>query len=270
MMGLRVGIASDAGRKCLKRRTVPPWAIASIQFADQPHRVELPFVRSAHADLFEALEKPERWEDRAHLFHDALAQRFRFAGSAPENRAARKNSYLRFLRGWAVDSSSVEGAVLKGWVESRFGLVPTYHKLRIGALGDEAYQSYTDEWTRGSAHTSDVFTQLDLLYEFTQDELERRHPDEAGVLLYRGVDENAEHAVIAQEGKRRFVVRLNNLCSFTLERELAWEFGSTVWEARVPFARIFFFSGLFPTSLLRGESEHLVIGGELRVVRVMD
>jgi NAD+--dinitrogen-reductase ADP-D-ribosyltransferase len=254
----------------LKHRTVPPWAVASIQFADHPQRVELPGVREQHEALFSALEPLTAWEDRAHLFHEYTAERFHLVGQSPENRTARKNSYLRYLRGWAVDSSSIEGAVLKGWVEARFGLLPTFHKRRIGALGDEAYAAYTEEWTHGSAHTNEVFSQLDLLYEFTQDELERRHPMETGIRLYRGVDENSEHAVITQEGKRQFVVRLNNLCSFTLERELAWEFGSTVWEAQVPFAKIFFFSGVFPTSLLRGEAEHLVIGGELRVKRVMD
>lgn len=254
----------------MKHRTVPAWAVASIQFADNPQRVELPGVREDHLGFFEAAEQLHSWEERAHLFHEYLAERYELKGQSPASRTARKSSYLRYLRGWAVDSSSIEGAVLKGWVEARFGLLPTFHKRRIGALGDEAYQAFTEEWTDGSAHTNEVFSQLDLLYEFTQDELERRHPMETRIRLYRGVDENAEHAVIAQEGKRQFVVRLNNLCSFTLERELAWEFGSTVWEAEVPFAKIFFFSGLFPTSLLRGEAEHLVIGGELRVRRVMD
>jgi NAD+---dinitrogen-reductase ADP-D-ribosyltransferase len=254
----------------LKHRTVPPWAVASIQFADDPQRVELPGVRAAHREFFDGLEPLPTWEARAQRFHDYLDDRFQLSGQSPLSRTARKNSYLRYLRGWAVDSSSIEGAVLKGWVEARFGLLPTFHKRRIGALGDDAYQAYTDEWTHGATHTNEVFSQLDLLYEFTQDELELRHPREARICLYRGVDENAEHSVISQQGKRQFVVRTNNLCSFTLERELAWEFGSTVWEAAVPFAKIFFFSGLFPTSLLRGEAEHLVIGGELRVRRVMD
>jgi NAD+---dinitrogen-reductase ADP-D-ribosyltransferase len=254
----------------LKHRTVPPWAVGTIQFSQDPRRVELPGVRAEHQTLFDRLEAIDGWEERAHQFHQYLAERFRLEGSAPENRTARKNSYLRYLRGWAVDSSSVEGAVLKGWVESRFHLLPTFHKRRIGALGDDGYQAYTEEWTHGSTHTNEIFSQLDLLYEHTQDELERRHPLERTLRLYRGVDENSEHSIIAQEGRRQFIVRLNNLCSFTAERELAWEFGSTVWEADVPFGKVTFFSGLFPTSLLRGEAEHLVIGGELRVRRVME
>ena len=33
-----------------------------------------------------------------------------------------RNSYLRFLKGWKIDSNSVAGAVLKRWVESRIGI----------------------------------------------------------------------------------------------------------------------------------------------------
>jgi NAD+--dinitrogen-reductase ADP-D-ribosyltransferase len=62
---------------------------------------------------------------------------------------------------------------------------------------------------------------------------------------------------------------MNNISSFTSDRECAWEFGSTVWEARIPMAKIFFFSDLLPDSILRGEQEYLVIGGEYRVRRLL-
>ena len=62
---------------------------------------------------------------------------------------------------------------------------------------------------------------------------------------------------------------MNNLSSFTSERECAWEFGSTVWETSVPTAKIFFFSGLLPDSILKGEDEYLVIGGEYRVKELL-
>ena len=64
------------------------------------------------------------------------------------------------------------------------------------------------------------------------------------------------------------VVGLNNLCSFTDDQERAWEFGSTVWEARVALPRIFWASWLL-VGALQGEREALVVGGELRVVRVL-
>ena len=58
---------------------------------------------------------------------------------------------------------------------------------------------------------------------------------------------------------------MNSLSSFTRERERAWEFGSTVFEAQVPVPRVFFASELLPHGILKGEREVLVIGGELRV-----
>jgi NAD+--dinitrogen-reductase ADP-D-ribosyltransferase len=46
---------------------------------------------------------------------------------------------------------------------------------------------------------------------------------------------------------------------------VAWEFGSSAWEVRVPLAKLLFFSGLLPKSCLAGESEHLVLGGYYNV-----
>ncbi|HET6419549.1 MAG TPA: NAD(+)--dinitrogen-reductase ADP-D-ribosyltransferase, partial [Geobacteraceae bacterium] len=66
-------------------------------------------------------------------------------------------------------------------------------------------------------------------------------------------------------GKRERLVRLNNLSSFTSDEERAWEFGFTVWEVKVPVCKIFFFNELLPNSILKGEGEFIVIGGEYRV-----
>ena len=60
-------------------------------------------------------------------------------------------------------------------------------------------------------------------------------------------------------------VRLNNLSSFTSDAEVAWEFGSHVWQVHVPLAKILFFSGLLPRHLLEGEAEFLVLGGDYHV-----
>ena len=57
--------------------------------------------------------------------------------------------------------------------------------------------------------------------------------------------------------------------SFTSDEERAWEFGSTVWEVHVPLGKIFFYNDLLPGSIMKGEGEYLVIGGEYRVRRVM-
>ena len=107
--------------------------------------------------------------------------------------------------------------------------------------------------------------QLDLLYTFCQDELARRHPDRRHLTLYRGTHDPEEYAVSDGAVHDATIVRLNNLSSFTSDREVAWEFGSSVWAVQVPLAKIVFFSGLLPRHLLEGESEFLVLGGEYRV-----
>ena len=87
--------------------------------------------------------------------------------------------------------------------------------------------------------------------------------------LFRGTHDASEHEVLEQVSKREQIVRLNNLVSLTCDEERAWEFGSVVWEMRAPAAKVFFFDRLFPTSIMKGEGEYLVIGGEYRVRRVM-
>jgi len=59
------------------------------------------------------------------------------------------------------------------------------------------------------------------------------------------------------------------LSSFTPDAERAFEFGSTVWAVRVPAAKVFFWSQLFPHGILKGEDEFLVIGGLYRVRTVL-
>ena len=155
--------------------------------------------------------------------------------------------------------------MLKSWVESRFGLLATFHK---GRLADEraAREAFMLDRTRGAAKSIGVLMQLDLLYTFCQDELRRRFPDEQWKTLYRGTHDSEEYTVQNETGaKRDALVQLNNLSSFTSDPEVAWEFGSSAWEVKVPFAKIVFFSGLLPKSCLAGESEHLVLGGYYNV-----
>jgi NAD+--dinitrogen-reductase ADP-D-ribosyltransferase len=60
-------------------------------------------------------------------------------------------------------------------------------------------------------------------------------------------------------------MRLNNLNSFTADFEKAWEFGTRVIEADVPLSKILFMCGVLPRTLLKGEDEYLVIGGDYEV-----
>jgi NAD+---dinitrogen-reductase ADP-D-ribosyltransferase len=248
---------------------LPPWAIASRHFAADPQPIEVQGVREANRFLFQMLDGIADPEERARRFDSYVTVKFQLHQWQREEtdtaRRSLKNSYLRFLRGWGVDSSSIEGAVLKGWVESRMGLPPTYHRARIDGPDSEAYQRYALDRVRGHARTNAIASQLDLLYTFTQYELGRRRPGERWLTLWRGVHDAAEHEVLERASRRDWLVRMNNLSSFTDDRERAWEFGSNVFEAQVPAPRIFFESDLLPHSILKGEREVLVIGGELRV-----
>jgi NAD+---dinitrogen-reductase ADP-D-ribosyltransferase len=170
-----------------------------------------------------------------------------------------------------MDASSVEGAVLKGWVESRIGITPTFHRapLPAGAQDGAAWARYVADRTRGHAWTSAIDAQLDLLYTFTQYELARRRGGERWMTLWRGLNDLDAHEVVERLPGRESIIRMNNLCSFTDDRERAWEFGSVVVEARVGLPRVFFAGDVLPRSILRGEREVLVFGGEVRVTRIL-
>jgi NAD+--dinitrogen-reductase ADP-D-ribosyltransferase len=251
---------------------LPPWVIASRHFNDNPQPLEIQGVRLANRFLFDKLDALASADERAAVFNDYMSVKFQLHQWQQETATARKslkNSYLRFLRGWMMDSNSVEGAVLKGWVESRIGLAPTFHNVPIAGVHDEKYLQYAHDRTKGSARTSAINSQLDLLYEYCQYELAKRYPDGGNLTLYRGTYERCEYDVLETLSKREEVVRLNNLNSFTMDEERAWEFGFIVWEVKVPLAKIFFYSELLPNSILKGEGECLVIGGEYRVKRLM-
>jgi NAD+---dinitrogen-reductase ADP-D-ribosyltransferase len=251
---------------------LPPWIIASRHFNDNPQHLEIQGVRPANRFLFDKLDSLAQQEERAAVFNDYMSVKFQLHQWQQETASARKslkNSYLRFLRGWMMDSNSVEGAVLKGWVESRMGLPPTFHNARIAGIHDEQYLRYAVDRTKGSARTSAINSQLDLLYEYCQYELAKKYPNRNLLTLYRGTYERCEHDILETISKREEIVRLNNLNSFTTDEERAWEFGFIVWEVQVPLAKIFFFSELLPNSILKGEGECLVIGGEYRVKRLL-
>lgn len=251
---------------------LPPWVIASRHFNDNPQPLEIQGVRRVNRFLFDKLDSIDSAEERACVFNDYMSVKFQLHQWQDQTATARKslkNSYLRFLRGWMMDSNSVEGAVLKGWVESRIGLGPTFHHERISDIHDQSYLRYAIDRTKGSTRTSAINSQLDLLYEYCQYELARKYPHRNFLTLYRGTFDRCETDILETISKREEIVRLNNLNSFTTDEERAWEFGFIVWEVKVPLAKIFFFSELLPNSILKGEGECLVIGGEYRVKRLM-
>ena len=264
-------IAEDHSRSScsLNRCNLSPWIIGSEEFQANPLPVEIDGVRATNPGLFRCLESMADSEQRRRFFHEYLAGKFNLDEQIMRNGKARPIfSYLHLLRAWGADSNGPSGAVMKSWAESRFGILATYHQ---GRLADDASarQNFILDRQRGAAKSIGALMQLDLLYTFCQDELRRRFPGEKWVMLYRGTHDSEEYN-IRKTGdgageKRAALVQLNNLSSFTSDAEVAWEFGSSAWEVRVPFAKIVFFSGLLPKHILSGESEYLVLGGYYNV-----
>jgi len=251
----------------LNRCNLPPWVIRGQSFQEHPQPLELDGVAVGDRRLWELLAGIASPAERARVFHDYVSVKFRLHEWELHERSARaslRHSYVHCLHGWGMDSNGRAGAVLKAWVESRFGLAPTYHS-GVLAADPAARMHYLEDRMRGAARTIGVNMQLDLLYTYCQHELRRRHPGATHLSLFRGTHDPEEYSVSRED---RDLVELNNLSSFTSEAETAWEFGSSVWELSIPLPKIVFFSGLLPPHLLGGESEHLVLGGVYRIRRL--
>jgi NAD+--dinitrogen-reductase ADP-D-ribosyltransferase len=252
---------------------LPAWYIGSLAFNERPQRFELLTVQPARQGLFGQLDKIDDPDERTQWFNRYVTAKFHLDELDRDHTQGAKrslrNTYVRYLRGWGVDSNSIEGAVLKAWVESRIGLRPTFHRGKLNYDKPDEELVFATDRMKGLAGRNAIFTQLDLVYGFCQYELNRRQPGQAWLPLYRGTHDPQEYHTLQVVSPRERIVRLNNISSFTPDAERAFEFGSTVWEMRIPVVKIFFHSQLFPQSILKGEDEFLVIGGIYRVKTVL-
>lgn len=246
---------------------VPTGLLASRAFNDHPLRMHIAGVRETNPALFEMLDDADDAAQAAEAFEKYMQAMFG-DGTAPTRRHNGRRfhaSYRQLLEGWGYDANGPAGAVLKGWVESRFGLPPVFHKAPIRRTGSAAWVAYVEEKMSSRYHNNSINQQLDLLYEFCQWSLARHFRAGRRIALYRGVNDFAEHEILARQDRHSAVVRLNSLTSFTAERTVADTFGDVVIEAQVPAVKILFFRELLPSHPLMGESEYLVIGGEYQV-----
>lgn len=253
----------------INRCNLPAVILGSLTFQRHPVALELDGVAALHRRLFRQLDATASAAQRALLFQSHMDAVFSLAHpeqagyreGASRNRA--KASYLRMLRGWSFDADGMEGAVLKGWVESRFGLLPRHHGGAIRDPSDPTYRHFLELRTRGLYGTNALEAQLDLLYAYAQYELARGHPGATHLSLYRGVNRVETHEFAWADATQR-VMLFNNLTSFSANRERADEFGDAILEVRMPLAKIFFYQQLLP-GLLQGEDEYAVIGGMYEV-----
>jgi len=259
---------------------VPTGLLASAAFNEFPIPLHISGTREAHSSLFQRLNTVQvppfekgglggiaDAAEASRTFQDYMTVVFGL-DHAPEpgERRRYRTSYLRLLKDWGFDANSPAGAVLKGWVESRFGLFPSFHKEPLKRFNSHEWLVYIEEKMSSRFHNNSIYMQLDVLYEFCQWSLARFHaPGKKHMTLYRGSNDLREHRLLQNLKGREAIIRLNNLVSFTSQPEIADEFGDTIIEAEVPLPKILFYNDLLRQHPLRGEAEFLVIGGDYRV-----
>ncbi|GAB4088796.1 NAD(+)--dinitrogen-reductase ADP-D-ribosyltransferase [Hydrogenophaga soli] len=261
---------------------VPAPVLASEAFNANPVPLSIAGTREAHPGLFALLARSPSLAEAAEVFVHYLDIAFGLCRpppaesarwSAAEQRRWR-SSWRKLLQGWGMDANGPAGAVLKGWAESRFGLVPGFHKAALRRFPSAAWVAYLEEKASSRFHNNSIHQQLDLLYEFCQWALQRHPPpgaEPAGqparhLRLWRGSTRCEEQLVSGNLLSRHCTVRLNNVVSFSLSREEASCFGDWVFEALVPASKVLVFPGLLPGHLLQGEQEVLALGGDYAVV----
>jgi NAD+--dinitrogen-reductase ADP-D-ribosyltransferase len=194
------------------------------------------------------------------------------ASLGPAEQRRWRSSWRKLLQGWGMDSNGTAGAVLKGWVESRFGMVPSFHKAALGRFPSDAWMTYLQEKAASRHHSNNIYQQLDLLYEYCQWALRSHAPSVAEgqspghLRLWRGSNRYEEQINAGDLQSRRCTVRLNNLVSFSLSQEAASCFGDWVFEVQVPLCKVVVFPGLLPGQVLQGEQEVLALGGDFEVM----
>ena len=111
--------------------------LADVAFNRSSRRLTISGVREMNGPLFEMLGRAESLVEAREAFSTYMTAMFGIDAEQRERRAGR----ARFLivspadQGMGYDSNSPEGAVLKGWVESRFGIPPLFHKTPIRRIG---------------------------------------------------------------------------------------------------------------------------------------
>lgn len=244
---------------------VPAGLLASASFNEFPMPLSIRGTREAHSRLFESLNLTGSPGEARQCFLEYMSTVFA-SGISLDGARRFRASYLQVLEGWGFDSNGQAGAVLKGWVESRFGLFPTFHKAPIRRFNSVEWIAYVEDKMSSRFNNNAILAQLDLLYEFCQWTMLRffatgkRH-----IRLYRGSNDMNDRQLVQGIDTRTAIVRLNNLSSFTMQRSIADEFGDTIIETEVPIVKILYFNELLLPHTLQGESEYMVIGGDYRI-----
>jgi NAD+--dinitrogen-reductase ADP-D-ribosyltransferase len=260
-----------SARLSLNRCNLPAAILGGPTYQAHPAPLTLDGIHPLHEDLFAALAGIGSHPERAQRFMDYMTVHFCLehleeAGLDPRRKKNERvnANYLRMVRGWSFDSDGREGAVLKSWVETRFGLLARHHAGPLGDGDSDARHAYMRQAAAGIYATNAIETQLDLLYTYCQYELGVQHPHATHLTLYRGINRIDEHEVLGRRDNGCYLVLLNNLNSFSASRERADEFGDYIMDVSAPLPKIFFYNQLLPGTL-KGENEFVLIGGVYEV-----
>ncbi|MFZ4624130.1 MAG: NAD(+)--dinitrogen-reductase ADP-D-ribosyltransferase [Rhodoferax sp.] len=258
---------------------VPARVLASTGFNAHPQPLAIAGTCEAHEKLFALLDSSHDMNEAHDIFVHYLTLAFGLRKPEPHELASMgqaeqrrwRNSWRRLLQGWGMDANGPAGAVLKGWVESRFGLAPSFHKAALAHFPSEAWMTYLQEKAASRHNNNNIHQQLDLLYEFSQWALRRicaqgDTPAARHLRLWRGSNQCEEQVVAGRLQNRRCTVRLNNIVSFSLSQEDASCFGDWIFEVQVPMCKVLVFPDMLPGQVLQGEQEVLAIGGDYEVM----
>jgi NAD+--dinitrogen-reductase ADP-D-ribosyltransferase len=258
-------------RSSLNHCNLPAELLGSHIYQQHPVPLTIDCVAELHGAFFCGLDNIQKAEERAVHFRQYMCSAFLLgqseeAGFVPEKSIIHreKADYLRLLRGWMFNPDGIEGAVMKRWVESRFGLLTLNHHGLLNGESSAASQAYHSDYVRGLYNSNALESQLDLLYSYCQYELQRRFPDRTHWRLYRGVNHIEKHNSLGNMSGGQQLLLFNNLNSFSCDRDLSDTFGDIILEAHVPVTKLLYFPELL-TGVLKGEYEYLLIGGVYQV-----
>jgi NAD+--dinitrogen-reductase ADP-D-ribosyltransferase len=258
---------------------VPAPLLGSTAFNAHPVVLSIAGTCEAHHGLFSLLQGSRDLTEAQDMFVHYLSIAFglrkpdphELKSMGPSEQRRWRSSWRKLLQGWGMDSNGAAGAVLKGWVESRFGLMPSFHKAPLARFPSPAWIAYLQEKASSRLNNNNIFQQLDLLYEYCQWSLRRmgtqsRAAPVQHLRLWRGSNRCEEQLVAGRLQNRRCTVRLNNLVSFSLSADDASCFGDWVFEVQVPTCKVLVFPDLLPGQVLQGEQEVLALGGNYEVM----
>lgn len=241
------------------RINIPARLFVSREYNIGVHEIEIDGVMLYNKCLFQAIAGAPDVKSASAVFEGYMEQIFEL-----EERVNGKKvgSFHRVLKSWLFDSNSRAGAVVKGWVENRFGLIPFFHKKPITGLHTEEYYEYMQDKMDTRTNRNSMYSQFDLLYTYVQTIIKAFYPQYVPrITLYRGVNDLSEHHIIEEKSRRNYCIEQNSVASFTSEKEIAEQFGSIVLKAEIPYTKIAYFSGALPERSFNGEMEYLVLGG---------